>query len=89
MTSTLLVQSTHDILPEADDPSRTAEWHKLDGAGLAWLKPDSGSSGNIEPHAACSYSVKVQRRVGFSEVIMAANLDRPVAGVRYIKAERF
>jgi hypothetical protein len=84
MTSILPVQSAHDLLPEPNDPTRTTEWHKLDGAGLARLKPDSGSSGNIEPHAARCHSVKVQCRVGFSEVIVAANLDRPVARVRYI-----
>ena len=50
-------------------------------AGLAGLEADGGAGGDVEAHAAGFFAVEFQRRVGFEEVVVRADLDRAVAGV--------
>ena len=50
-------------------------------ARLARLEAHRGAGGDVEPHAARLLAVELQRRIGFEEMIVRADLDRPVAGV--------
>ena len=51
------------------------------GARLAGLEAHGGAGGDVEPHALCALAVELQRVVGLEEMIVAADLDRTVAGV--------
>src|SRR5262249_14477528 len=51
------------------------------GARLAGLEAHRGAGGDVEPHAAGALAIELQRLVGLGEMIVAADLDRPVAGV--------
>jgi hypothetical protein len=44
--------------------------------------------GDVEAHAAGGGAVEAQRRVGLEEVVVAAHLDRPVAGVGDAQGDR-
>jgi len=47
----------------------------------ARFEPYSGPGRDIEPHPVGGLAVEGKSRVRFEEVIMGADLDRPVAGV--------
>ena len=66
---------------EPKDAARAADRDQLHLAPLARLKPHGGARRDIKPHAARRVAVKIQRRVGFGKMIVAADLHRPVAGV--------
>ena len=42
----------------------------------------------FEPEAARRRAIEAQRRVGLEEVVVRADLDRPVAGVRDLHRDR-
>src|SRR5262249_37515994 len=50
-------------------------------ARLARLKTNGSSRRNVEPHTARLLAVELQRRICFEEMIVRADLNRPVAGV--------
>src|SRR5579859_3419949 len=74
-------QLTHHVAAEAVDGSLSRERDQMNLAGLARLEPHRGAGGDIEPHAACFLAVEFQRRIGFEEMIVRADLDRAIAGV--------
>ena len=55
--------------------------HQRHFARLAGFEAHRGAGRDIEPLATRGGAVERQRGVGFGEVIVAADLDRPVAGV--------
>ena len=55
--------------------------HQRDLARLARFEAHGGAGGDVQPLAARRGAVERQRRVGFGEMVVAADLDRPVAGV--------
>jgi hypothetical protein len=57
------------------------ERDQLDAALLARLEAHGGARGDVQAHAARRGAVEAERRVGLGEVIVRADLDRPVAGV--------
>ena len=63
------------------DHARAAERDQPHLARLARLEPDRGAGGDVEPHPARRRAVEVERRVGLGEMIVRADLHRPVAGV--------
>ena len=58
------------------------------GARLAGLEAHGGAGGDVEPHALGALAVELQRLVGLEEMIVAADLDRPVAGVGDLDGDR-
>ena len=55
---------------------------------LAGLEADGAAGGNVEPPPACLVPIERQGRVGLGEVVMGADLDRPVAGVGDLQRHR-
>ena len=66
---------------EAEDPAGRRHRDEPDLAGLAGLEADGGAGGDVEAAAARGGAVEVERRVGLGEMVVRADLDRPVAGV--------
>src|SRR5262249_48219699 len=75
------LELTHHVLPETVDRALAGERNERDLARLPRFKAHRGAGGDIEPHAARLLAVEFQRRIGLGEVIMRADLDRPVAGI--------
>src|SRR5260370_27527695 len=63
------------------DHALARERDQLHVAGLAGLEAHRGAGGDIEPHAARLLAVELQRRIGLEEMVVRADLDRPVAGI--------
>ena len=57
------------------------ECHQRDFLLFARFEARSRAGSDIQPHAAGLGAIEVQRRVDLEEVIMAAHLNGPVAGV--------
>src|SRR5262245_49929338 len=72
---------SHHVLPEPVDHALAGERNERDLACLPRFKAHRGAGGDIEPHAARLLAVEFQRRIGLEEVIVRADLDRPVAGI--------
>ena len=49
----------------------------------AGIGAHGGAGGDVEPHALGAFAIELQCVVGFEEVIVAADLNRSVAGVRH------
>src|SRR5262249_58428151 len=50
-------------------------------ARLPRFKAHRGAGGDIEPHAARLFAIEFQRRIGLEEMVVRADLDRPIAGI--------
>src|SRR5712671_328024 len=74
-------QLPHHVATKTIDDTLARERHELHVAGLAGLEPHRRAGGDIEPHAAGFLAVEFQRRVGFEEMVMRADLDRAIAGI--------
>src|SRR3712207_3041306 len=70
----------HHLAAKTVDLALARERHQRDLAGGAGLEADSRAGGDVEAHAARLVALEAQRRVGLEEVVVAADLDRPVAG---------
>ena len=77
-----------DLALEAVALARRPVGHEPHLARLAGLEAHGGAGGDVEPHALGALAVEVQRRVGLEEMIVAADLDRPVAGVGDLEGDR-
>src|SRR5258708_8621086 len=58
------------------------------GARLAGLEAHGGAGGDVEAHTLGPLAVEPESLVGLEEMIVAANLDRPVAGVGDLQRDR-
>src|SRR3954465_6089337 len=76
-----LLQLPHHVAPKAVDRLLPRQRHQLHVAGLAGLEAHRRAGGDVEAHAARLLAVELQRRVGLEEMVMRADLDRPVAAV--------
>src|SRR5215468_2122128 len=72
-------QRTHDRLMKTVNQTCALVGDNADLTTLAGLEPHSGSRGDVQAASAGKLSVKAQSHVGFREVIMTPDLDRPVA----------
>src|SRR5262249_33001742 len=72
---------SHHVPAKSVNRSRARERHQRHLAGLAGLEPHRGPRREIEAHATSLFAVEFQGRIGFEEMIVAAYLNRPVAGV--------
>ena len=70
------------------DDTVAAEGHEPDLARLAGLEAHRRAGGDVEAHAARGRAVEAQRGVGLVEMVVRADLDRPVAGVGDLEAQR-
>src|SRR6516165_356350 len=75
------LELSHHVLPEPVDRALAGERNKRDLARLPRFEAHRGAGGDIEPHAARFLAVELQRRIGLEEMVMRADLDRPVAGI--------
>src|SRR6185437_15151588 len=71
-----------DPAVEADDPARAGVSDKPHLAALTRLEAGRGPGRDVEPEPARLVAIELQRRVGLVEMIVRADLDRPVAGIR-------
>src|SRR5690242_17010105 len=78
---TLLLELPHDVLAEAVDRALADERDERHLAALARLEAHRRAGRDVETHAAGFLALEMERRVGLEEMIMRADLDRPVAGV--------
>src|SRR5262249_41864376 len=69
----LLIESRHNPLP--------AIRHQRHAARLPRLEADGCARGDVEAHAAGTLAVEGEGRVRLVEMIVRADLDRPVAGI--------
>src|SRR5262249_15385347 len=72
---------SHHVLPEPVDHALAGERNERDLARLPGFKANRGAGGDVESHAARLLAVEFQRRIALEEMIMRADLDRPVAGI--------
>src|SRR5207237_10098531 len=68
--------ATQDI-----DDALAGERHELHVAPLPRLETHRGACRDVEPHAAGASAVELQRRIGLEEMIVRADLDRPIARI--------
>src|ERR1700760_1040203 len=81
-------QVSHHVGAEAVDDALAGERHELHVAGLTRLEPNRGAGRDIQPHAAGLLAIELQCRIGFEEMIVRADLDRPIACVSDGKRHR-
>src|SRR5882757_11394312 len=81
-------QLAHHVATKAVDDALACERDELHVAGLARLEAHRGAGGDVEPHAAGASAIEFQRRIGFEEMIVRADLDRTVAGIRHRQRHR-
>src|SRR4051812_33423791 len=74
-------QLPHHVAPKTVDNALAGQRHQLHVAGLAGLEAHRGAGGDAEAHAARLLAVEFQRGIGFEEMVVRADLDRPVAAV--------
>jgi hypothetical protein len=63
------------------DDARAAEGDQPHRARLARLEARRGAGGDVEAHPARGGAVEAQGGIRLGEVVVAADLDRPVAGI--------
>ncbi len=66
---------------EADDAAGPGIGDQPHLAALPRLEPRRGPGRDVEPEAARLVAIELQRRVGLEEMVVRADLDRPVAGI--------
>src|SRR5258708_34975559 len=79
----VFLKLAHHVLAEAVPGALAGERDERDVARLPGLEAPRGAGRDVEPHAARLFAVELERRVGLEEVVVRADLDRPVAGVRH------
>src|SRR5436190_741667 len=67
-------------IPTANHPA-AGNLDQRDRLRLARLEADGGSGGNIQPEPVRRAAIERERAIGLDEVIVAADLDRPIAAV--------
>src|SRR5215471_6320300 len=70
-----------EIVAATDDTS-TGDRDERDGLRFAGLESHGRAGGDVEAHAVRRFPVEHESRVRLDEVVMTADLDRPVAAVR-------
>mmetsp|Transcript_23524 Transcript_23524/g.41535 ORF Transcript_23524/g.41535 Transcript_23524/m.41535 type:complete len:213 (+) Transcript_23524:432-1070(+) len=81
MESSLMVQGSHNFLVETKNVTGTRDSDQVYFTPLAWFKTHGGAGGDVQAQAIGRGTVKIQRGIGFGEMVVAANLNGAVAGV--------
>src|SRR5436190_4317530 len=74
-------QAPHDLPAKAVNLPLARKGDERDLPGLPRLEADRGAGRDVEAHAAGFLALERERRIGLEEMIMRADLDRPVAGI--------
>src|SRR5215469_13883176 len=74
-------ERARDTGVEAVDHARAVIGDEPHGAGLSGLEARRGAGRDVEAEAARLGAVEAERRVGLAEMVVRADLDRPVAGI--------
>src|ERR1700719_3502595 len=82
-------QLSHDRLAETVNGARACNRDQRHLAALAGLEAPRRSRCNIEAHATGFGAVELECWSGLEEVIVRADLNRPVAAVRDSERQRF
>src|SRR6266446_7055703 len=82
-----LRQWPHDGLVEAIHQARARVGDERNLTRLTRLETHSRSRRNVEPISKSRLPVESESRVGLGEMIMTADLDRPVACVRHFERD--
>src|SRR5262249_25007112 len=69
---------SHHFLAEPINRALSGERHQRHFAGLAGLEPRGRAGCDVEPHSAGLLAVELERRIDLEEMIVAADLDRPI-----------
>src|SRR4051812_41238998 len=84
---TFLLDWAFRLAAESMHDARASEGDEAHLARLPRLEPHRGAGGDVEATAPGDRAIEGERRVGLGEVVVAADLDRPVAGVRHLELE--
>src|SRR5919106_524989 len=82
------VDWTHDQTIEAAGPARAGDRHELDLARLPGLEAHRRAGRDVEATAARSLALELERGVGLEEMVVRADLNRAVAGIRHLQGDR-
>src|SRR5258708_34367399 len=63
------------------DPPRTTEVYQRNFFLFSGLKAHGGAGGNVQSHPARRLPIEHESAINFKKVIVAADLNRPIAGV--------
>src|SRR3954463_7450138 len=74
-----ILEFPRDLSLEAEHAALAGVGHQVDLPRLAGLETHRGAGWDVEPHATRRLTLEAQRVVGLEEVVVRANLDRPVA----------
>src|SRR5438105_9094915 len=74
-------QAPHNLPAEAVNLPISREGDERHLPDLPRLEADRGAGRDVEAHAAGFLALERERRIGLEEMIMRADLDRPVAGI--------
>src|SRR5690348_11907132 len=77
-----------DLVVEAVDDALAGIGDEAHRARLARLEAHRRAGGNVEAAAARAVPVEAERGVGLEEMVMRADLDRPVAGIGDLDLDR-
>ena len=88
MPMPLSVQIAHDPPGKAEYPAQTGQFNQLNVAALARFKTHGGASRNVQAHAPAFAALEHQRIVGFKEVVVRTDLNRPIATVGHFQGVR-
>jgi hypothetical protein len=80
-------QRTHDRPLKTIDQPRAFVGDHADLATLAGFEAHSSSRRNVQAASAGNLSIKGQSRVGFRQVIVTSDLDRPIARVGHMEGD--
>src|ERR1700737_3369570 len=82
LTSQLLESElSHHVLPESIDHPLASERDQRDLAGLTGLEAHGRAGGDIEAHTSRSLAIEPQLWIGLEEMVVRADLDRPIATI--------
>src|SRR5258707_1629026 len=72
---------SHHVLAKPVDHALAGERNERDLARLSRFEAHRSAGGDIEPHAARLLAIEFQCRIGLEEMIVRADLNRPVPGI--------
>ncbi len=82
------LKRAHHIASEAIDLALACERHERHLAGGSGLEAHRRSRRNVEAHATRLFPARSEGGIGLVEMIVAADLDRPVAGLATVSVTR-
>src|SRR5262249_37825466 len=82
------IERAHDLATKAVDLARAGIRDEVDGARLSRLEAYRGACGNVQTKAARLRAIEHECGIGFEEVIVRTDLNRPIARVGDFQRDR-